>query len=240
MIDFISICERPEYNTRRGVLINGRQKRHDQYAMNVLEAYAEWSHTYDDDRNLTRDLDEEVMRRTFAGAQYRTVLEIGCGTGKNTALLAEIAGRVHALDFSEAMIERARRRVPAEKVKFSVADLTNPWPVDNSSINLISCNLVLEHIESFQFVFAEAARVLAASGQFFISELHPFRQYRGTKASFQRHDEIRIIDAFVHDVTDFTEAALNNNLRLETIKEWRHEEDSDKPPRLISFMFQKP
>ena len=205
--------------------------------MNVLEAYAEWSHTYDDDRNLTRDLDEEVMRRTFAGAQYRTVLEIGCGTGKNTTLLAEIAGRVHALDFSEAMIERARRRVPAERVKFSVADLTNPWPVDNSSINLISCNLVLEHIESFQFIFAEAARVLAASGQFFISELHPFRQYLGTQAQFNRDHQTMTIDAFVHNVTDFTDAAEQNGFSIHSIKEWWHKEDVDKPPRLISFLF---
>jgi len=208
--------------------------------MNVLAAYAEWSHTYDEDRNLTRDLDEEVTRRTFAGKRYKTILEIGCGTGKNTTLLAQIADRVEAIDFSEAMIERARRRSPAGRVKFSIADLTKHWPVDDSSINLISCNLVLEHIENLPFIFAEAARVLAKDGHLFVSELHPFRQYQGTQARFQRNAETHIIDAFVHDITDFLEAARNNNLTLELIKEWRHEEDKDKPPRLISFLFQKP
>lgn len=208
--------------------------------MNVLEAYAEWSHTYDDDRNLTRDLDEEVMRRTFTGVSYETILEVGCGTGKNTALLAQIAERVQAIDFSDAMIERARRRLPLAKIKFSVADLTRRWPVDDSSIDLICCNLVLEHIENLRFIFAEAARVLAAGGHFFVSELHPFRQYRGTQAHFQRHDETHKIDAFVHDITEFTEAALHNQLSLEAIKEWRHQEDKDKPPRLITFLFKKP
>ena len=208
--------------------------------MNVKEAYAEWSHTYDDDRNLTRDLDEEVMRQTFAGKRYGAVLEIGCGTGKNTALLAQIADNVQAIDFSEAMIERARRRSLSQKVKFSIADLTKPWPVSDSSINLISCNLVLEHIENLPFIFAEAARVLARDGHFFVSELHPFRQYRGTQASFERNNETQIIQAFVHDVSDFIDAALNNNLAIENIKEWRHEEDEDKPPRLISFLFRKP
>jgi len=207
--------------------------------MNVLEAYNEWSRTYDDDRNLTRDLDEDVMRRTFTGANYQAVLEIGCGTGKNTALLTGIADRVEAIDFSKAMIERARGRSSARNLKFTVANLTGPWPVADSSINLISCNLVLEHIESLSFIFAEAARVLASGGHFFVCELHPFRQYRGTKASFQRNAQPHIIDAFVHDITDFIEAARNNNLGLKTIKEWRHEEDSDKPPRLISFLFEK-
>src|SRR5215471_10522555 len=97
--------------------------------MKVLEAYAEWAQTYDDDRNLTRDLDEQVMRQTFAGAKYQSVLEIGCGTGKNTALLAEIADRVQAIDFSEAMIERARQRSLSGNVGFTVADLTRPWPI---------------------------------------------------------------------------------------------------------------
>ncbi len=208
--------------------------------MKVLEAYAEWAHTYDDDRNLTRDLDEQVMRQNFAGARYNTILEIGCGTGKNTALLAEIADSVHSLDFSEAMIERARRRSASEKVKFTVTDLTERWPVADSSINLISCNLVLEHIENLTFIFGEAERVLANGGELFISELHPFRQYQGTKAHFQRDSEKHHIDAFVHDVTEFTEAARLNQMTLETIREWRHQEDGDNPPRLISFLFRKP
>src|SRR4051794_26881317 len=120
--------------------------------MNVLEAYTEWSHTYDDDRNLTRDLNEEVLRKTFVGVRYGAVLEIGCGTGKNTALLAQIADSVQALDFSEAMIKRARGRLSSGSVKFSIGDLTTRWPVGYSSINLISCNLVLEHLENLDFV----------------------------------------------------------------------------------------
>jgi malonyl-CoA O-methyltransferase len=207
--------------------------------MNVLEAYTEWSHTYDADRNLTRDLDEEVMRGTFAGTRYQAVLEIGCGTGKNTALLTEIADSVQAIDFSDAMMEHARRRLSSAKIKFTFADLTKHWPVNDSSINLISCNLVLEHIQDLSFIFNEAARVLVIGGELFVSELHPFRQYRGTQASFQRSDVTHTIQAFVHDVTDFTEAARNSNLALETLKEWRHEEDKDKPPRLISLLFKK-
>lgn len=208
--------------------------------MNVLAAYAEWSDTYDSDRNLTRDLDEEVTRRTFAGQRYKAILEIGCGTGKNTLLFAQMADSVQAIDFSAEMIERARRRLSSGNVIFVLGDITRHWPVDDSSINLISCNLVLEHIQQLSCIFAEAARVLAPDGQFFISELHPFRQYLGTKASFRRNQDTHTIDAFVHDVTDFMGAAQHNNLRLEAIKEWRHEEDTGKPPRLISFLFKRP
>jgi len=68
-------------------------------------------------------------------------------------------------------------------VTFAVADLTQPWPCEDQSIDLISCNLVLEHISDLSFIFAEGLRVLRDGGRFFVSELHPFRQYQGTQAT---------------------------------------------------------
>jgi malonyl-CoA O-methyltransferase len=70
--------------------------------------------------------------------------------------------------------------------------------------------------------------------------LHPFRQYQGTKANFQREQQTTVIEAFVHHLSDFTSAAADNGLSLVSMKEWWHEEDQDKPPRLVSFMFMKP
>jgi hypothetical protein len=81
--------------------------------------------------------------------------------------------------------------------------------------------------------------VLVETGQFFVSELHPFRQYQGTQANFRRNQETTQIQAFVHHISDFLEAAAANNLALAWMKERWHEEDQDKPPRLVSFMFQK-
>lgn len=208
--------------------------------MKVKQAYTTWSSTYDDDRNLTRDLDAEVTQQTLGNLRCKSILEIGCGTGKNTALLTRIGEQVLALDFSEAMIEKARQKLSARNVTFLVADAGRPWPCRDQSVDFISCNLVLEHISDLAFIFAEAARVLITGGQLFISELHPFRQYLGTKARFDRDQTTNTIEAFVHNVTDFTDAAKQNKLLLESIKEWRHEEDEGKPPRLISFLFMKP
>ena len=65
--------------------------------MRVQEAYDRWSSTYDTGENLTRDLDQVVTRAILGGSQYRSILEIGCGTGKNTGLLAQIGERVFSL-----------------------------------------------------------------------------------------------------------------------------------------------
>lgn len=198
-----------------------------------------WSQTYDRDRNLTRDLDYAVTRTVFADLGFNSVVEIGCGTGKNTAQLATIAAKVHALDFSASMLAKAREKVSSGNVTFTVADLTLPWPCTAQSADLVACNLVLEHIGDLAFVFAEAARVLVAGGRFFVCELHPFRQYQGAQARFQRDQAVTEVPAFVHHLSDFTNAADANGFVVERFQEWWHEEDQDKSPRLASFMFRR-
>jgi len=133
------------------------------------------------------------------------------------------------------MIEKAREKVKAEHVKFSVADLTQKWPCKDKSYDLIVCNLVLEHIEGLAFIFSEAARVLVQEGRFLINELHPFRQYEGRKARFGNGEGVTEIPAFVHHISEFVNSASNSKLTLITLNEYWHEKDQGKPPRILSL-----
>lgn len=207
--------------------------------MNIQDVYTEWSITYDSDRNLTRDLDQAVTKETLANRRYQTVLEVGCGTGKNTLLMAQLGERVCALDLSVGMLEQAKLKVRSSNVLFAMADLTNDWPCKTESVDLVVCNLVLEHVRDLSAIFSEAHRTLVAGGEFFISELHPFRQYQGTKANFQRGQETIEIPAFVHHISDFTEGAAQNGLSVRSFREWWHDTDQNKLPRLVSFMLEK-
>jgi len=178
-----------------------------------------------------------VTRQVLGDRRAHAILETGCGTGKNTVFLAEIGESVLALDFSEGMLSRAREKVPARHVTFAEADLTQRWPCEDRSRDLIVCNLVLEHIADLSFVFAEAARCLEPGGRLFACELHPFRQYQGTQANFQRDQGTTEIPAFVHNLSDFTQAARAHGLSLDDLNEWWHAEDQGLPPRLISFLW---
>ena len=111
--------------------------------MNIQKAYNEWSESYDRDENLTRDLDQKVTRDVLANLHFNSILEIGCGTGKNTSFLSQIGDQVHAVDFSQGMIEKAKEKVQAENLRFSPMDLTKKWMFEDHSFDLIVCNLVL-------------------------------------------------------------------------------------------------
>jgi ubiquinone/menaquinone biosynthesis C-methylase UbiE len=207
--------------------------------MNIQSAYNEWSEIYDSNENLTRDLDQQVTGDMLGNQHFHSILELGCGTGKNTVFLAQIGTSVHALDFSQGMIEKAKEKVQAENVHFEMADLTKRWNCEDEAYDLITCNLVLEHVQDLAHIFSEAARVLGANGKFFINELHPFKQYRGTKARFEKGGTTLEVDAFVHHISDFFHAGTVNGFKLITLNEYRHKSDQDKPPRLISFLFEK-
>ena len=207
--------------------------------MHIQKAYNSWSATYDSDENRTRDLDQVVTEKTLANSYYKSILELGCGTGKNTIFLSQIGENVHAIDFSEGMISLAREKLKSCNVTFSLADITHPWHCDNASVDLVVCNLVLEHIKNLSFIFSEAFRVLVTGGHFFICELHPFRQYQGTQANFQTAHGTIEIQAFVHHISDFLNAARSNEFHLAEFEEWWHETDENKLPRLVSFVFKK-
>ena len=207
--------------------------------MNVQQAYDAWSSSYDTDRNLTRDLDAEATRTTLTGLRCHNIMEIGCGTGKNTVFLAQLGRHVRALDFSAGMIARAREKLLLDNVTFTVADITQRWPGEDGSVDLVTCNLVLEHVPELFSIFAEASRVLAKGGHLFVSELPPYRQYQGTKANFKRDRTTTEIPAFVHHLSDYTTAAAANQFALSGLKEWWHAEDEAKPPRLVSFLWEK-
>ena len=207
--------------------------------MSIQQAYDAWAASYDGDENITRDLDRRVMVQLLGHLRCQAVLEIGCGTGKNTPLLAEIGGSVTSVDFSPGMIAQAKAKITAPNVTFQVADITQPWPTADAAFDLITFNLILEHIADLSFVLGEGSRSLVAGGQLFISELHPFKQYQGSQARFVRDEATTLIPAFTHHISDFLTAAALSGLTLTSLNEWWHEADDGKPPRLVTFWFQK-
>lgn len=209
--------------------------------MSIKETYTRWSETYDIDPNRTRDLDAEVTREWLGGRRFRSILEIGCGTGKNTEFLATLAERVTAIDFSAGMLRQAKAKAEsrgfAGNVEFATVDVTQSWPFAAAQIDLLVCNLVLEHVADLRFIFAEAARCLSAGGEFFLCELHPFRQYEGTVANFSREGETTAVAAFVHHLSEFTKAADAAGFAPTRFDERWHGDDAGRPPRLAVFLF---
>lgn len=205
----------------------------------VQEAYNSWAQQYDSNENKTRDLEARSLRETLAPLSFERCLEIGCGTGKNTVWLMEKAASVTAVDLSEEMLEKARAKITAAHVQFVQADITQPWSFAVTQFDLVGFSLVLEHIELLNPVLQKAAAALKPGGYLYISELHPFKQYNGSKARFETATGTQVVTCFNHHVSDFTDAATANGLELLVLKEYFDEDDRTTIPRLLTLLFQK-
>ena len=86
------------------------------------------------------------LMELLSDRRYPRTLEIGCGAGAFTRLLAEVSDHVVALDVSPAAIERARERGIGGNVEFRVANIMDTAPEEESPWDLIVMNETVYYI----------------------------------------------------------------------------------------------
>lgn len=207
--------------------------------MNVKEAYNLWASQYDTNNNRTRDLEAAALRKCLQDVQFFKCLEIGCGTGKNTEWLVLRASEITAVDLSDEMLARAREKVDTDKVRFIQADITKEWSFVQQPYDLITFSLVLEHIEDLADIFKKAGKAAKSKGLVYIGELHPFKQYTGTKARFETAGGQQVVPCFTHNISDFTGAAQENDFEILDIAEYFDDNDRTGIPRIITLLLRK-
>ena len=207
--------------------------------MSIENAYDIWAHQYDTNVNRTRDLDKKCTIETLNNLVFKNVLELGCGTGKNTELLLNKAEKIIGLDFSQEMLNKAKEKISDKRVIFKKADLTKDWKIENNFADLITSSLTLEHIKNLDHIFSQANQKLNKNGLFFISELHSFKQYSGSKAKYETENGTEELEVYVHHISEYIDDAKNNGFQLIELKEWFDENSENGIPRLMSFVFKK-
>jgi ubiquinone/menaquinone biosynthesis C-methylase UbiE len=207
--------------------------------MTIEQAYNSWAAQYDTNKNRTRDLEAVAIRAALSDVSFESCLEIGCGTGKNTEWLVRKARHLLAVDMSAAMLGRARKKVNSNKVAFQQADVTKPWDFVAQVYDLVTFSLVLEHIQHLSFVFEQTAAALSPGGYVYIGELHPFKQYTGTKARFDTEAGQQEVECYTHSISEFLQTAKQHGLKLVDLNEFFDDNDKTGIPRILTLLLQK-
>lgn len=103
------------------------------------------------------------------------VLDLGCGTGKNSIFLAERGCIVTGIELSETAVRIATERV--KNVDFTIeliqGDIGTKWPLQNNSFDLlldvVSSNSLSENER--EICMGESLRVLQPGGYMFVKAL---------------------------------------------------------------------
>lgn len=204
--------------------------------MDTKKAYDIWSKQYDTNNNKTRDLEAKALRRILENIDFENCLEIGCGTGKNTEWLITKAKKITAVDLSEEMLIKAKDKIKSGNIKFLQGDITQGWNFIIDQYDLISFSLVLEHIENLDHIFKEAAKAINPGGYVYIGELHPFKQYLGTKARFETEEGTEVLTCFNHNISDFFQPAKKYGFEIVDMNELFDEGDGTTIPRILVLL----
>lgn len=115
-------------------------------------------------RLMTAGLDERWRRRTAAAVVRpgARVLDACCGTGDLALACREAGGDVVGLDFSERMLERARRKSDAiEWVRGDLLEL----PFADESFDAATVGFGIRNVQDLEAGLRELARVLRPGGR---------------------------------------------------------------------------
>jgi ubiquinone/menaquinone biosynthesis C-methylase UbiE len=110
------------------------------------------------------------LRRTFLLAEVRPgerALDLGCGAGEFTALLAEAGASVVGVDVAEAALARARAQ--HSELDFLLAPIEGPLPLEDNAVDLVWCSEVIEHVADTARWLSEVRRVLAPRGRLLLT-----------------------------------------------------------------------
>jgi demethylmenaquinone methyltransferase / 2-methoxy-6-polyprenyl-1,4-benzoquinol methylase len=131
----------------------------------VREMFDRISPVYDAmNRAMTLGLDRR-WRRLTAEAVVRSgdrVLDACCGTGDLAVAAERAGGRVTALDFSEAMLARARRK--SASIEWVRGDLL-ALPFEDESFDAATIGFGIRNVEDLEAGLRELARALVAGGR---------------------------------------------------------------------------
>ena len=205
----------------------------------VRVGYDRWAAVYDHDANPLPALEEPIVRSIVGDPRGLEVLDLGCGTGRHTLWLAARGAAVTGIDFSEGMLEEARRKPGAEQVRFLCHDLHTPLPLRDDEFDLIVSGLVLEHLRELDGFFREIKRVLKTDGRAVVSAMHPAMFLRGSQARFTDPTTGELVQpgSIAHSISEFVMAAVRARLQIADIEEVSPDaEFAEKYPRADKYV----
>jgi SAM-dependent methyltransferase len=207
------------YDTRRYITVPVRQ------------GYAGWAPSYD--AQMDGQLDLALLERMthVDWAAIRSAVDLGCGTGRTGAWLAERgAVSIQGVDLTPEMLVRARRRGVYQTLLEEDACATS-LPTGVADL-VVSC-LVVSHVPELGPAYDEADRLLRPGGSFVLVGYHPFLLLEGVPTHFHaRGGEPVAIRNHIHLMSDHVQSGIARGWNLAEMLERIVDDDwIDRAPR---------
>lgn len=140
------------------------------------EAAESWADFVREGKDYYREeMNNPAFFRLVGNVKGMRILDLSCGEGYNTRILAKMGGEVIGVDFSEKMVELARQKEIEENlgIRYYISDAASLKEFSSNFFDMVTCFMSLMDIEHYEDAVSEVARVLKEKGRFVFSITHP-------------------------------------------------------------------
>jgi ubiquinone/menaquinone biosynthesis C-methylase UbiE len=156
------------------------------------EAAEPWTDFVREHKDFYREeMNNPAFFRLAGNVKGKKTLDLACGEGFNTRILARKGARVVGVDSSERLIHFAKRLENKTKlgIEYHVSDAADLRQFASDHFEVVTCFMALMDIENYREAIRETARVLKRNGRFIFSIVHPCFEWDDVTANGQHIGE---------------------------------------------------
>ena len=135
------------------------------------EAAQDWIET---DQAVRTGMLDRWMLHALGDVGGKSVIDIGCGEGRFSRILAKLGATVTGVDLTEPLIARARS-LASEGENYIIGNAENLHGIDGDAYDLAVSYIVLVDLLDYRAAINAAYRVLRPGGRFVVCNIHPMR-----------------------------------------------------------------
>ena len=179
----------------------------------------------------------------------KAVLDVGCGEGRFTRILAAMASKTTGVDINAESLDRAQTKTHAEGLEVTwINARAEDLPFDDASYDVVVFSNSLHHVapEMMEEAINEASRVLKSGGRLYAMEPVAEGDYFEATRMVNDESEVRkrakaAIDNAGHAAFEpVTEVTYRSRRTFESFAEWRDEQSRRSEKRKKFFEENEP